>query len=204
MTRPILQWDMIKTLLALLLLASTAAAQPSGLANVMIDKDRCWGTGILVTPTKVLTAYHVIDDIKDLKQVFVHFPAIQTSYVVVDAKVDKVFDLALLTLEEAPVGVEVFVFAERPPVIGEALTVAGFGPKFVYEEDPGVLGEYWTPGFGYTESWIVVHEATARPGDSGGPITNSTGHLVGCLWGCNDSTEETVGSGLEKILEFCR
>jgi hypothetical protein len=88
--------------------------------------------------------------------------------------------------------------AEAPPQIGERLTIAGFG-RGVYREQTGECTEYLSPGTGYAKEFVEL-KATARQGDSGGPILNERREIAGVLFGQNDG--RTIGSCSKRVREF--
>jgi hypothetical protein len=83
-------------------------------------------------------------------------------------------------------------------VPGEQLTIAGFG-RGTYREESGPCTEYLSPGAGYPKEFVEL-KATARQGDSGGPILNAEGKLAGVLFGQNDG--RTLGSCSTRVRAF--
>ena len=88
--------------------------------------------------------------------------------------------------------------APAPPTIGEPLTIAGFG-RGPYREETGPCLDYLSPGTGYPQEFLEL-KATARQGDSGGPIFNTRGELAGVLFG--QSEGRTIGSCSARVREF--
>jgi len=147
------------------------------------------GSGVLVDVNRsqglVLTNWHVIRDSRSA--VLVQFPdGFQSAGTVV--RWDEAWDLAALVIwkpQATPVPI-----AAAPPAIGETLTIAGFG-RGVYREESGGCTEYLSPGNGYAKEFVEL-KATARQGDSGGPIFNDRRELSGVLFGQNEG--RTIGS----------
>jgi hypothetical protein len=83
-------------------------------------------------------------------------------------------------------------------VIGERLTIAGFG-RGAYREETGACTEYLSPATGYPREFVEL-QATARQGDSGGPIFNERRELAGVLFGQNDG--RTIGSCSTRVRAF--
>jgi hypothetical protein len=88
--------------------------------------------------------------------------------------------------------------AKAPPAIGDTLTIAGFG-RGPYREQTGPCLDYLSPSTGYPREFVEL-EATARQGDSGGPIFNSSGELAGVLFGQTEG--RTIGSCSTRVQAF--
>lgn len=155
------------------------------------------GSGVLVDVNKtqglVLTNWHVIRDSRSA--VLVQFPdGFQSAGTVV--RYDEAWDLAALVIwkpHTTPIPL-----ADRPPAIGEPLTIAGFG-RGAYRAETGPCTEYLSPGTGYGKEFVEL-AATARQGDSGGPILDANGKLAGVLFGQNEG--RTIGSCSTRLRTF--
>ncbi|MCE9629263.1 MAG: serine protease [Planctomycetia bacterium] len=155
------------------------------------------GSGVLVDVNRsqglVLTNWHVIRDSRSA--VLVQFPdGFQSAGTVV--RWDEAWDLAAIVIWK-PTATPISV-AETPPRIGERLTIAGFG-RGVYREESGECTEYLSPGTGYAKEFVEL-KASARQGDSGGPIFNEQRQLAGVLFGQNDG--RTIGSCSTRVRSF--
>lgn len=155
------------------------------------------GSGVLVdvnaSQALVLTNWHVVRDSRSA--VLVQFPdGFQSAGTVV--RVDDVWDLAALVIWRPPA--EPVPLAPRPPVIGEMLTIAGFG-RGPYRAVTGACTQYLSPGGGQPQE-LVELVAVARQGDSGGPIFNAAGELAGVLFGESDG--RTIGSSSPRVRAF--
>ncbi|MFM7205235.1 MAG: serine protease [Planctomycetaceae bacterium] len=155
------------------------------------------GSGVLVDANRtqglVLTNWHVVRDSRSA--VLVQFPdGFQSAGTVI--RWDEAWDLAAVVVWR-PAATPVPI-AAAPPQIGERLTIAGFG-RGVYREQAGDCTEYLSPGTGYAKEFVEL-KATARQGDSGGPIFNERRELAGVLFGQNDG--RTIGSCSKRVREF--
>ena len=155
------------------------------------------GSGVLVdanqTQGLVLTNWHVVRDSRSA--VLVQFPdGFQSAGTVV--RWDEAWDLAAIVIWK-PAATPLPI-AEAPPQIGERLTIAGFG-RGVYREETGECTEYLSPGTGYAKEFVEL-KATARQGDSGGPIFNERREVAGVLFGQNSG--RTIGSCSKRVREF--
>jgi len=155
------------------------------------------GSGVLVdvnrTQGLVLTNWHVVRDSRSA--VLVQFAdGYQSAGTVV--RWDEAWDLAALVIWKPPV--TPVPIAAGPPAIGELLTIAGFG-RGPYREETGACLDYLSPGSGYPKEFVEL-QATARQGDSGGPIFNADGELAGVLFG--ESGGRTIGSSAPRLRAF--
>jgi hypothetical protein len=155
------------------------------------------GSGVLVDVNHaqglVLTNWHVVRDARSA--LLVQFPdGFQSAGTVI--RWDEAWDLAAIVIwkpSAAPVPV-----AAQPPAIGEPLTIAGFG-RGSYREETGPCLDYLSPGTGYGKEFVELR-ATARQGDSGGPIFNARRELAGVLFGQNEG--RTLGSCSSRVRAF--
>ena len=155
------------------------------------------GSGVLVdvnrTQGLVLTNWHVVRDSRSA--LLVQFPdGFQSAGTVV--RWDEAWDLAAVVIwrpAAAPVPL-----ALEPPAVGEVLTIAGYG-RGAYREQSGACTEYLSPGSGYAREFVEM-QATARQGDSGGPMFNERRELAGVLFG--QAEGRTVGSVCTRVRAF--
>jgi len=155
------------------------------------------GSGVLVDVNDaqglVITNWHVVRD--STAALLVQFAdGFQSAGSVVHG--DEVWDLAAVVIwkpSAAPVPI-----ADRPSLVGEPLTIAGFG-RGAYREESGVCRGYLSPGSGHPPE-LVELEATARQGDSGGAIFTARRELAGVLFGQADG--RTIGSCSARVRMF--
>ena len=168
-----------------------------------------YGSGSLVQANEhhglVVTNWHVIQDAVSGKadRVSVAFPDGMSSQALVLAS-DPVWDLAALAIwrpqaEPIPVGTT----ADVPP-IGEMLTIAGYGQGY-YRATQGRCIGYYSPGMFRPDEFLEM-SASARNGDSGGPILNDEGKLVGVLFGSDGGMSYgqsyTMGAHCGRVRQF--
>lgn len=112
--------------------------------------------------------------------------------------VDSAWDQAILTMDrEHPSlpGVEVATANPRP---GDSVYSAGFGQGF--RIFGGEVTGYAGNGSGASD-WFN-HRGAAVQGDSGGPMFNQIGQLVGCLWGTGQG--QTIGTSTGRFRIFVK
>lgn len=156
------------------------------------------GTGTLVavsdTHGLVITNWHVVRDARG-NTILVLFPDGFASPATV-LKTDRDWDLAALAIwrpRATPVAI-----AHEAPRPGEWLAIAGYG-QGAYRTVKGICTQYLAPTLRLPQE-LVELRATARQGDSGGPIFNSRGELAGVLFGSGGS--ETMGAYCGRVREF--
>lgn len=155
------------------------------------------GSGVLVDVNAsqglVLTNWHVIRGASSA--VLVQFPdGFQTAGTVI--RHDEPWDLAAVAIWR-PRAVPIPI-APAPPTIGEPLSIAGYG-KGPFRSEVGPCTQYLAPGSGYPLEFVELR-ATARRGDSGGPILNARGELAGILFGQGQG--HTIGACSTRLQTF--
>lgn len=144
------------------------------------------GSGCLVGgygTARVLTAAHVVRGAVEI-QVHLYDSRWFLGKVVA---LDNTKDLAMIDLGKvADVEPAQIEFRTRPSV-GDAMWMLGFGPDHRLSVDTGPVKRFVTMGGNSPAMDISAH---ARQGDSGGPVFNADGKVVGVISGKND--EPTV------------
>jgi hypothetical protein len=156
-----------------------------------------YGSGTLVDVRGqfglVVTNWHVIRDAAG--PISVEFPDGFRSPAEV-VKTDKDWDLAALSIQRpsaSPVRV-----SPAAPQLGEWLTIAGYGSG-QWRTAAGQCTQYLAPGVDFPHEMVEL-ATEARQGDSGGPIFNQQGELVGVLFGSGPGY--TSGSYGGRVLNF--
>lgn len=164
-----------------------------------------YGSGFLVSSTQVLTNWHVVKDRR--KPVRGKKCAIQLRfhdgcrvYATVVSQ-NKVWDIALLRIKE--VDYPVLELGERP-IEGQTAFVHGTGSDYEYRSLEGKVGETNLSPMGAkgVQDLVQIEGAPSRQGDSGGPITDINGRVIGIL----NATDDTTTNGImvdriEKVLK---
>jgi hypothetical protein len=161
------------------------------------------GSGVLVRWSGrivVLTARHVIRDAKNII-VELHTMRRHTARVL---KVDAVWDCAVLELTSAPEGVEpaeVELGQDAMLTFGARLESCGYGPDGKLACNSGLFLGYRRSAQAAQgpDDWFVL-SGHARGGDSGGPVFNQRGRLVGVLWGTDGAEVVGVQAGRIHLL----
>ena len=164
---------------------------------------RSIGSGALVKWSGrivVLTARHVI---KDAREIVVELHTMRRHSARV-LKVDAVWDCAVLELTSAPEGVEpaeVELGQEAMLTEGARLESCGYGPDGRLACNSGLFLGYRRSAEAQQgpDDWLVI-SGHARGGDSGGPVFNQRGRLVGVLWGTDGKEVVCVQAGRIHVL----
>ncbi|MBN2475885.1 MAG: trypsin-like peptidase domain-containing protein [Pirellulales bacterium] len=155
---------------------------------------RSIGSGVLVRlgrQVAILTARHVV---KDAQKILVQFHTGKRFPARV-LRADATWDCAVLEVSERPEGIEPAQMAWGEEAMlhrGDRLESCGYGPDGRLAVNSGLFLGYRrsTARRQGPDDWMVL-SGHARSGDSGGPIFNQAGHVVGVLWGTDGS--EVVG-----------
>lgn len=167
------------------------------LTGVNTDGDVRGGTGLALSPRHILTARHVIDDMKLDSTLVVPQVAGESAaeIQVSDQARHETHDLAVITVDDSdaqlapPGGV-----ASREPDWSDTIHLLGFPPiPMAVQAEPTVqTGEVVNPAIStYDGADLFLYSAVARPGNSGGPIFGRDGRLVGMV------TRELAHQGAE-------
>lgn len=189
--------------------ASTASAQtpsapgyagphPAVVRVVVPERDgTSYGSGTLVAVNEssglVVTNWHVVRD--GSGPISVYFPDgfYSGAYLL---RVDRDWDLAALAIRRP--NVQPIPLSTQAPRPGDMLTIAGYGSGS-YRASTGQCTQYVSPG-GEQPFEMIELSTPARNGDSGGPILNSRGELVGTLFG--SAFGRTTGSYCGRVRWF--
>ena len=106
--------------------------------------------------------------------------------------IDTTWDLS--TLEIDSVGITPVSLAAKAPQPGQQLRSCGFGPNGIYRCNTGTAQGYASGSNGKTYETLCL-TGSARDGDSGGPVLNQHGELVGVLWGTDGRTVHATYCG---------
>jgi hypothetical protein len=164
---------------------------------------RSIGSGVAVRWQKrivILTAQHVIKDAKKI-HVETHKKKVHKVRVL---KADATWDCAVLEFDGEAADLDVAQLELGSAAMfagGERLESCGYGPDGQLAVNSGLFQGYrrttTTPNG--PDDWMVI-SGHARGGDSGGPIFNSHGKVVGVLWGTDGAEVVGVQAGRLHVL----
>lgn len=178
--------------------AEITRPHPAVVRLIVPERDATsYGSGALVDVNGryglVITNWHVVSDAAGPPTVlFADYFQSQAQIV----KFDREWDLAALVIWRPQV--EPLALATTAPRPGDWLSIAGYG-QGTYRQTGGRCTQYLAPKVGYPEEMVEL-TASARQGDSGGPIFNDRGELAGVLFGEGDGL--TLGAYCGRVREF--
>ena len=140
-----------------------------------------FGPGVLISETGiVLTNYHVIHRAEVIRVWFYNPDDSNYSYAKVIG-IDPVADLALLQLELDPdIPPPVYLEIEQEtPVIAEPVVAIGHPVGLQWTVTTGSINHQARPGKITPYVNVIQHSAEINKGNSGGPLINANGDIVG-------------------------
>ena len=178
------------------------AADPK---NKESDIESGVGTGVVIKDDgTILTNYHVISGAKKLRVTF--FDGTEAEATVVGVQPDK--DLAVLKPQKIPDDLEPAIFGSSQQLApGDAVVAVGFpfgiGPSVSSGVVSGLNRQFKSPDGKQTLSGLIQFDAAANPGNSGGPLVNMSGEVVGIVTAIlNPTSSRTfIGIGFATTIE---
>jgi S1-C subfamily serine protease len=162
------------------------------------DPQNSLGTGVIIDRFgSILTSLHVVDDSPNIQLTFAD--GTHSRAIVADAQPEK--DIAVLQAETLP---EVFL----PATIGNASALRVGDEAYVVGNPFGLYGSmssgvisgfnrtFQPAGVGQPIEGLIQVDAAVNPGNSGGPLLNRYGHVVGIVTGIVNPTNETFFIGI--------
>ncbi|MEM8865624.1 MAG: serine protease [Planctomycetota bacterium] len=167
-------------------------------AVVRVVSGNSRGSGAIVATdgntSHVLTCWHVVSEGGRLEIRTAGGARAPGRIVAADAK----HDLALIQTPALP-GSPLQLSAEEP---SGPLTIAGYGAGS-YRQSTGSVAGYARP-LNATHQSVKI-STQCRQGDSGGPVINARGLMVGVLWGNEPGlTYATVGQPIRRVIQHLR
>lgn len=153
------------------------------------------GTGVVVNATgAILTALHVVDGATQVQVTFADGTSSGARIVVRRPEQD----IAVLLADQGP-GVLVPAVLAGPPPIGDAVFAVGNPLGLRSSLSAGVVSgvdrTIATPGGGRLAG-LIQFDAAVNPGNSGGPLLNGAGQVVGIVTGLVNPTGQGFFSGI--------
>jgi S1-C subfamily serine protease len=185
--RPAVSVAVYQTILPSLVYIATGAGDDEG-SGV--------GTGVIVNADgSILTAHHVVADATAIEVVFAD--GTRSSADVVEADPDS--DTAVLVTEELPEGVVPATLAGRPRVGDETFAV-GNPLGLVASLSAGVVSglDRSVPlqGTDVVLDGLIQFDAAVNPGNSGGPLLNTAGQVIGVVTALANPTDDGNFTGI--------
>lgn len=175
-----------------LVLISTTGAETNG---THLDG---LGSGVVVTDTgQILTAYHVVEDAREIKVFFADGTETTAKLELSQPEID----IAVLTPDTLPeilvpavmgnpnamaIGDEAYAVGNPFGLYGSMSSgvISGFDRTFKSEESP------------YTIEGLIQIDSAVNPGNSGGPLLNRFGQVIGIVIGILNPTDDEFFVGI--------
>ena len=156
------------------------AADPKNKDN---DKESGVGTGVVIKDDgTILTNFHVIAGAKRLKVTF--FDGTESEAIVIGVQPDK--DLAVIKPKKIPDDLEPAILGSSQQLLpGDQVVAVGFpfgiGPSVSAGVVSGLNRKFKSPDGNQDLNGLIQFDAAANPGNSGGPLVNMSGEVVGIV-----------------------
>ena len=178
------------------------AADPK---NKNTDIESGVGTGVVIKDDgTILTNFHVVAGAKKLRVTF--FDGTETDALVVSVQPDK--DLAVLKPQKIPDDLEAAILGSSQQLVPGDLVVAvgfpyGIGPSVSSGVVSGLNRHFKSPDGQQMLKGLIQFDAAANPGNSGGPLVNASGEVVGIVTAIlNPTSARTfIGIGFATTIE---
>ena len=140
------------------------------------------GSGVLISADgKVMTAAHVVQAMDEINVEFIGGETVPARVVASEPAAD----LSLLQLDRVPAGVKVARLANSSAVrVGDQVLVVGAPYGLSYSLSVGYVSARWAPNTVYRAfplAEFLQTDATINTGNSGGPMFNLAGEVVGIV-----------------------
>jgi S1-C subfamily serine protease len=140
------------------------------------------GSGVLISADgKVMTAAHVVHAMDDIKVEFLGGETVPARVVASEPQAD----LSLLQLDRVPAGSPVAPLANSDLVeVGDLAIVVGAPYGLAYSLSVGFISARWPPNTVYKAFPLAEFfqtDATINTGNSGGPLFNAAGEVIGLV-----------------------
>ena len=173
--------------------------------NKDIDKESGVGTGVVIKDDgTILTNYHVVSGAKKLRVTF--FDGTEADAQVIGVQPEK--DLAVIKPNKIPDDLEPAILGSSQQLSpGDGVVAVGFpfgiGPSVSAGVVSGLNRQFKSPDGNQVMSGLIQFDAAANPGNSGGPLVNMSGEVVGIVTAIlNPTSARTfIGIGFATTIE---
>jgi serine protease Do len=140
------------------------------------------GSGVLISADgKVMTAAHVVATMDEISVEFLGGETVSAKVVASESAAD----LSLIQLERVPAGARVAKMANSDTVrVGDSVYIVGAPYGLSYSLSAGLISARWAPNTVHRAMPLAEFfqtNATINTGNSGGPMFNSAGEVIGIV-----------------------
>ncbi len=184
---PLLVW--LTICLHIAALYAIAGADPRSVVRIVgttTAGEQYVGSGAYVGDHTILTCAHVVRGSRSM----VVLDQRNRRYYAASYKYDTIYDVGFIRLTSDP-GLTPFALASNDPSPGETVTAYGFGSTGVFRAFSGhvQVNKLAPQANASPDERIFTSRTPAMPGDSGGPVCNVRGEIVGPLSATDGRTE---------------
>ncbi|HEX2979463.1 MAG TPA: trypsin-like peptidase domain-containing protein [Anaerolineaceae bacterium] len=161
-------------------------------------QERSLGSGVIVTDAgEILTALHVVEQASEIQVTFAN--GAQSTAQVVASQPEN--DIAVLQADQPPEPIYPAVLGNPNAMsIGDEAYAVG-NPYGLYGSmSAGVISgferSFTSPTTGESIDGLIQIDTAVNPGNSGGPLLNRAGHVIGIVVGILNPTEQEVFIGI--------
>lgn len=171
------------------------------LQNASENDLKATGSGFIISGNIVATNYHVIEDAENIK-IVLNTEEGPEEYKAKVLSVDKTNDLALLTIKDekfSPLKPAPYSIAYNIVDVGTSVFTMGYPLSKVLGKEVKITDGVISSKTGY-EGDAVTYQISApiQPGNSGGPLFDKRGHLIGITnAGISSAAAENVGYAIK-------
>ncbi|MDQ2049976.1 trypsin-like peptidase domain-containing protein [Natronolimnohabitans sp. A-GB9] len=168
-----------------------------GVGNPLFGEREGQGSGFLFDDSHVVTNEHVVADADDIDLQYINGDWTDTQLV----GTDFYSDLAVLEVDHVPENVTPLSFTEEFPVVGQEVLAIGnpYGLEGTMTQGivSGVDRTVTVPDREFSFSNVVQTDAAVNPGNSGGPLVDLDGDVVGVV---NARAGENIGFAISAAM----
>jgi serine protease Do len=140
------------------------------------------GSGVLIsTDGKVMTAAHVVHSMNEITVEFLGGESVPAHVIASEPAAD----LSLLQIQKVPGGARVAKMADSDSVqVGDPVYIVGAPYGLSYSLSAGLISARWAPNTVYKTMPMAEFfqtDATINTGNSGGPMFNAAGDVIGIV-----------------------
>ena len=169
------------------------------------DMESGLGTGVVVKDDgTILTNFHVVAGAKKLRVTF--FDGTESEALVISVQPDK--DLAVLKPQKIPDDLEAAILGSSQQLVPGDIVVAvgfpyGIGPSVSSGVVSGLNRHFKSPDGQQILKGLIQFDAAANSGNSGGPLVNASGEVVGIVTAILNPTSAGtfIGIGFATTIE---
>jgi S1-C subfamily serine protease len=180
------------------LAADASSAPPSAAPEASPATSHVLGSGVVINSNgDILTALHVVDGASSITLTFADG---STSPAIVATR-EPTQDIAVLTATSPPASfVPATLGSPRSVQVGDEAFVVGNPFGLVGSISAGVVSgldrSFQMPGSGPTLTGLIQVDAAVNPGNSGGPLLNRDGQVIGIVTALINPTDQDVFVGI--------